>query len=85
MEHIIVEVNADIDTTGFVTPRSILWKDGRVFKIDEVRSFRPASTISKSLPGDCYTVVINGKTRHLFFEHGSKMFPIQFGRWYVTV
>ena len=74
MERIIVEVNADIDTTGFVTPRSILWSDGRVFRIDEVRSFRPASTINKSLPGDCYTVVINGKTRHLFLNAATRCF-----------
>ena len=46
-------------------PRAILWPDGRNFSIEEIRSFRPAGG-DRSL--DCYTVVIHGKERRLFFE-----------------
>ena len=52
--------------------------------IGSVRDFRPASTIA-DLPGDCYTVIIKGQERHLFFERADRMFPSRFGRWFVEV
>ena len=80
---IYVKVNSDFDNTGFMQPRSITWRDGRVFQIDEIRDFRPASSVDQRLRGDCYTVVIRGETRYLFFERGSGRFASQFGRWFV--
>lgn len=82
-EKIYVKVNSDFDSTGFMQPRSIIWKDGRVFPIDAVRDFRPASSVDHSLPGDCYTVVIRGETKHLFFERCQDRFASHFGRWFV--
>ena len=84
-ERIFVDVNTDIARTGYLSPRSITWKDGRVFRIEEIRLIRPASTVMKNLPGVCYTVVVGGKIRHLFFERGDGRFPAVLGRWYVTV
>ena len=80
-----VKVNSDFDNTGYMQPRSITWKDGRVFTIDSVRDFRPASCIDSALPGDCYTVVIKGKSVHLYFERVSDRFTSRFGRWFVEV
>ena len=80
---IYVKVNSDFDNTGFMQPRSITWRDGRVFQIDEIRDFRPASSVDQRLRGDCYTVVIRGETRHLFFERGDARFASSFGRWFV--
>ena len=82
-ERIYVKVNSDFDSTGYMQPRSITWSDGRVFKIDEVRDFRPASSIARGLPGDCYTVVIKGEMRHLFFERTDPLFASKVGRWFV--
>jgi hypothetical protein len=82
-EKIYVKVSSDFDSTGYMQPTAIIWKDGRTFKIDSVRDFRPSSSIDKSLPGDCYTVLINGETKHLFFERLSDRFPSRFGRWFV--
>jgi hypothetical protein len=39
--------------------------------------------MGESIPGDCYTVVIRGKLRHLFFERANPHFPSRFGRWFV--
>jgi hypothetical protein len=64
-------------------PRSITWDDGRTFRIDSVKDFRPASSMGESIPGDCYTVVIRGKLRHLFFERANPHFHSRFGRWFV--
>ena len=82
-DRIYVKVNSDFDSTGYMQPRSITWKDGRIFKIESVEDYRPASTFQKGMQGDCYTVVIKGETRYLFFEKTSDMFATRIGRWFV--
>ena len=80
---VYVKVSSDFDTTGYMKPRSITWEDGRVFMIDSVKDFRPASTLKGRHSGDCYTVVIKGKERLLFFEKTSELFESLCGRWYI--
>ena len=82
-ERVYVKVNSDFDATGSVTPRSIIWRDGRVFPIDAVRDFRPASTIRAGHPGDCYTVVIQGEEKYLFFQRTDSRDSCRLGRWWV--
>lgn len=82
-EKVYVKVNSDFDSTGYMVPRTITWADGRTFQIDEVRDFRPASTMIKGHSGDCYTVVIRGEEKHLYFEKTSEMFTARIGRWFV--
>ena len=79
-DRIYVKVTSDFDPTGYIQPRAIIWPDGRCFSIEDVRSFRP---YSKDHLLDCYTVVIRGKERHLYFERSSGPFPCTLGRWYV--
>ena len=38
-ERVYVKVNSDFDSTGYMQPRSITWKDGRVFNIEAVKDF----------------------------------------------
>ena len=82
-ERVYVKVNTDFDSTGYMLPRRIIWSDGRVFQIDEVRDFRPAALLGSGHSGDCYTVIIHGEERHLFFEKAEKMFTSRVGRWFV--
>lgn len=82
-EKTYVKVNSDFDSTGFMQPKSITWKDGRVFTIEAVQDFRPASSIEHALPGDCYTVIIRGERKLLFFERSDGRFASKFGRWFV--
>lgn len=82
-ERVYVKVSSDFDRTGYMQPTAITWVDGRVFKIDDVKDFRPASSLDRSLPGDCYTVVIKGETKHLFFEKSDPRFASKVGRWFV--
>ena len=79
-DRLYVKVTSDFDSTGYMQPRVILWPDGRLFNIDEVRAFRPAGD-SHLL--DCYTVIIHGKERRLFFEHSAGPFSCSPGRWFV--
>ena len=63
--------------------RAITWADGRTFAIDAVRDFRPAGTLGCDCRGDCYTVVIRGEEKHLFFERVDPLFSGRVGRWFV--
>lgn len=79
-ERIYVKVNSDFDTTGHMQPRSIIWSDGRIFPIDTVRDFRPSDPQHF---GDCYTVMIRGEEKHLFYEPVDTIFSGRYGRWFV--
>ena len=68
-EKIYVKVDSTFDPTGFMQPTSITWSDGRTFPIETVRDFRPAGTADNGYSGDCFTVLIQGQEKHLFFEH----------------
>ena len=82
-DRVYVKVNTDFDSTGYMLPRSIIWDDGRVFSIEEIRDFRPASSIDKSLSGDCYTIIVHGEEKFLFFEKTCEYFASRVGRWFV--
>lgn len=82
-ERVYVKVNSDFDVTGYMQPRSITWDDGRTFPVETVNDFRPASAVESSLSGDCYTIIIRGGEKLLFFERTDPLFAGRFGRWYV--
>lgn len=79
-EKTYVKVNSDFDATGYMRPKSITWADGRVFEIEAVKDYRPASD---GIHGDCYTIVIRGETKLLFFERLDQHFASRIGRWFV--
>ena len=70
-ERIYVKVTSDFDSTGYIFP------------IDAVRDFRPAGSANNDFSGDCFTVLIQGKEKHLFFEHIDRRFSGRIGRWFV--
>ncbi len=82
-ERIYVKVTSDFDSTGYMQPRTITWKDGRVFQIEAVKDFRPAGSHHDSATTDRYTVVIKGDTKQLFFERAGQYQKSSVGRWYV--
>ena len=82
-QRVYVKVTSEFDATGYMHPRAITWADGRTFAIDAVRDFRPAGTLGCDCRGDCYTVVIRGEEKHLFFERVDPLFSGRVGRWFV--
>ena len=82
-ERVYVKVSSDFDSTGYMQPTSITWSDGRTFPIETVRDFRPAGTADNGYSGDCFTVLIQGQEKHLFFEHLDPRFNGRLGRWFV--
>ena len=83
MQRVYVKVTSDFDSTGYMQPRLITWTDGRVFKIDNVKDFRPAGSDTNNSFCDCYTVVIKGEVKYLFFEKANAHHVSRFGRWFV--
>ncbi len=81
LDRVYVKVSSEFDSTGYMQPRAILWPDGRNFSIEEIRAFRPAGG---DRPLDCYTVVIHGKERRLFFERTTDRSAGRLGRWFVN-
>ena len=82
-ERIYVKVTSEFDSTGFMHPRAITWKDGRIFKIDQVSDFRPAASVGMKIRGDCYPVKIKNETKHLFFARADARYENSVGRWFV--
>ena len=78
-----VKVTSEFDSTGYMLPTSITWSDGRTFPIEKVRDYRPAGTADNDFRGDCFTVLINGQEKHLFFERIDPRFAGRIGRWFV--
>ena len=83
MERVYVKVNSDFDATGYMQPRSITWSDGRTFKIDAIKDYRPAACYRQGAEGSCYTVMIRGEEKRLFFEWMNSAFAARVARWYV--
>ena len=83
MERVYVKVNSDFDATGYLHPRTITWTDGRVFQIETVKDFRPAGSQHNRMTADCYTVIIRGEHKFLFFEKANPHHTSNVGRWYV--
>lgn len=82
-ERVYVKVITAFDETGYMCPSMITWSDGRSFKIEKIRDFRPAYSAGNKFQGDCYTVVICGQEKHLYFERTDPMFTSTVGRWFV--
>lgn len=83
MERVYVKVNSDFDSTGYMQPRTITWRDGRVFQIEAVKDFRPAGSHHDSPTCDCYTVIVKGEKKYLYFERSNSHHASLLGRWYV--
>lgn len=85
LKKVYVKVNSDFDPTGYILPRAITWEDGRTFKIEAVKDFRPAACYRQGVEGACYTIMIRGEERRLFFEWADSAFANRIARWYVEV
>ena len=81
-DRVYVRVVSDFDATGDMLPRSIIWDDGREFRIEKVQDYKAATPLN-GRNSDCYTVLIHGEEKHLFFERVDSTYRSRVGRWYV--
>ena len=82
-ERIYVRVISSFDITGYMQPVSIVWPDGRVFKIEEIRDYCPAESGSSAGTRSCFTIVLKGQERYLFYEPVDPRMRPRIGRWFV--
>ncbi len=67
-EKVYVEVTARFHTNGTMTPESIVWEDGTVYRIDKVLDQRKSASLKAGGQGIRYLCKIQGKERFLFYE-----------------
>ncbi len=68
MRKVFVEVTARFDTSGNITPLSIVWEDGVRFEIDRILDMRRAASLKAGGQGIRYTVQIGSHRTYLFYE-----------------
>lgn len=68
MHKVYVKVIARFDTDGNVTPLSVIWEDGTVYKIDKVIDKRKAASLKAGGIGMRYTCRILNQQSYLFYE-----------------
>lgn len=80
---VYVEVTSVTSAEGLMLPRSLLWEDGRRYKIDRVSEIKQAAAMGCGGQGDRYTIWINGKMSYLYFERSAALTGNIIGRWFV--
>lgn len=83
MKRVFVDVAARTDKTGTVHPTSFTL-DGRNFVIDEVKNYQPENSRNRGcVRGDCYSIVIKGHEKHLYYLRSDPRYDVNPGRWFV--
>ena len=75
-EKVFVEILARFNSNGGIYPLELVWGDGRHFLVDRVlyKDVRPSK--AGGVINKCYTVIIEGKERKLYYDKDTE-------RWFV--
>ena len=68
---------------GKMLPEELTWEDGTPYTIDRILNVKPSVARKAGGQGDCYTILVNGKQSHLFFERSTNLTGAYIGRWFV--
>ena len=71
---VYVDVTAEFSKDGILTPKSFVWKDGRIYEIQRVKDMCRAARLKAGGVGVRYTCVIDGKDSYLFYEDNNMWF-----------
>lgn len=80
---VYVRVNADFDEDGVMQPKSLTWEDGHTYPIDKVTGCKPGYSQKAGGQGDCFSIIVQGQRRKLFFERLPNLTGPVIGRWFV--
>lgn len=61
-------------------PEELTWEDGTPYTIDRILNVKPSVARKAGGQGDCYTILVNGKQSHLFFERSTNLTGAYIGR-----
>ena len=73
---VYVTMNVQMQKNGALYPKSIVWEDGHVYRVDRVLAVTRAAAQKVGGCGDRYTLLIGGHERY-FFNDG--------GRWFTEI
>lgn len=82
-KRVYVQVEVSFSTEGQMSPRALVWTDGKRYEIDRVLDIRPAHAEKAGGQGDRYKVKMKGLEKQLFFEHNTDASSFMVGRWFV--
>ena len=71
-----LKVLAYYERDGSFTPKVIIWDERSNYYIDQVTDIHYTTSPMDLNPGICFTCLIHGKKRYIFFEEK---------RWYVMI
>ena len=80
---VYVPVEVSFDEKGRMYPRRIHWEDGQTYDVDRILDARPAYAARAGGQGDRYTIRMNNRETHIFFEHNLNYDNSILGRWFV--
>lgn len=79
---VYVDVNVKMTRDGKLIPLSLIWEDGKRYRIDRVLSIRPAPALKAGGQGDRYEILVNGKISRLWFTHNEDISDPRVGWWF---
>ena len=71
-----IKIFAIFTSDGRVIPKSFLYSDGNIYKIDRIIDVKRKASLKTGGSGICYTVIIQGKEKYLFRDED---------KWYMEV
>lgn len=80
---VYVAVSTFTSPEGQMTPRFLVWEDGRKYKIDRVTDIKQAAAMKCGGQGDRYTIWVGGHQSYLYFERNASLTGNNIGRWFV--
>ena len=82
-QKVYVDVDVHFDSDGRMCPSSLIWEDGTTYAIDKVTDIKKAAAQKAGGYGDRYTIVVEGKSRYLFYERSTDVDDVRPGRWFL--
>ncbi|MGI6160927.1 MAG: hypothetical protein ACOYJD_02755 [Christensenellales bacterium] len=76
MAKVFVGMHAVFSPEGSISPRKMIWPDGRTFDIDRIEDIRPAASLKAGGCGMRYICSVRGRRLALFLDNN---------RWFAEV
>lgn len=71
---VYVEVTAVFTEDGRMLPKAFRWEDGTEYEIARIKNVCRAASRKAGGAGVCYTCVICGQEKHLYYEENNRWF-----------
>ena len=65
---VYVDVLVNFDKDGTMSPVDFIWEDGEKYHVDRILARERCASRKAGGTGICYTVMVNGKESHLYYE-----------------